>query len=353
MTKVYGSDHCPVYIDLHEEITLPDGQVLRLKDQLNPVDRPPTTAQVYPNGEAREAPEPPRFATKFLEEFSGRQTTLKSFFGGRAPVTKRDSQTSVPSSLPAASLTPPTARSESEEQSLMDDSRSKDDGSEMSTPVTPVAIPSSPFGLARAAFAEIDNPTSISEAGPSKVQRRSLTIIDVDQDTSDSLAARSTVLDNANGRGKRETSIPKSVRPAASGQTKLSSFFAQPTAKRKSSGSETRPPTSKKVSSGSPNGHAKLIDPADFQTGMEDEIIAQAIAEADVAKAQKRAATNAEAAPVWNNLFAPKATPLCTVHQKPCKDFSKLLAPFPFEANTPVVKIPGPNKGKRFWLCSL
>jgi AP endonuclease-2 len=54
----------------------------------------------------------------------------------------------------------------------------------------------------------------------------------------------------------------------------------------------------------------------------EDALIAQAIAEADEEKASKRAKTNADAAPVWSNLFAKKLPPLCTVHQKPCKDFS-------------------------------
>ncbi|KAL1412735.1 Class II abasic (AP) endonuclease [Vanrija albida] len=46
--SVHGSDHCPVYIDLHDSIEL-DGQTIYLRDLLNPKDRPPSTAPVYPS----------------------------------------------------------------------------------------------------------------------------------------------------------------------------------------------------------------------------------------------------------------------------------------------------------------
>jgi AP endonuclease-2 len=55
----------------------------------------------------------------------------------------------------------------------------------------------------------------------------------------------------------------------------------------------------------------------------EEAQIAQAVAEADQERSEQRAVQKAKAAPVWNELFAKKLPPLCTVHQKPCKDFSK------------------------------
>ena len=70
LAKVYGSDHCPVYLDLHDSIETPTG-TLQLRDMLNPSNRTPSTAPLYPCDPPRTAPEPPRFATKFLEEFSG------------------------------------------------------------------------------------------------------------------------------------------------------------------------------------------------------------------------------------------------------------------------------------------
>jgi AP endonuclease-2 len=70
-----------------------------------------------------------------------------------------------------------------------------------------------------------------------------------------------------------------------------------------------------------------------------DAAIAAALAASEAEEEASRAAKKAEQAPIWNNLFAKKAAPLCTVHGKPCKVFTS--------------KVVGPNKNKRFWLCSL
>jgi AP endonuclease-2 len=87
----------------------------------------------------------------------------------------------------------------------------------------------------------------------------------------------------------------------------------------------------------------------------EEALIAQAVAEADQERSEKRAEQNAKATPKWNELFSKKLPPLCTIHQKPCKDFSAypLILHLLATTDDAVVKIPGPNKGKRFWLCSL
>ena len=69
--KVFGSDHCPVYIDLHETADIPGKGTLHLRDMLNPTGRPPSTAPEYPTVPPRTVPEPPRLATKFFEEISG------------------------------------------------------------------------------------------------------------------------------------------------------------------------------------------------------------------------------------------------------------------------------------------
>jgi hypothetical protein len=61
---------------------------------------------------------------------------------------------------------------------------------------------------------------------------------------------------------------------------------------------------------------------------VEEALVAQAVAEADQERSEQRAVQKAKAAPVWNELFAKKLPPLCTVHQKPCKDFSKSPIPF-------------------------
>ncbi|RXK40507.1 exodeoxyribonuclease III [Tremella mesenterica] len=329
--KVYGSDHCPVYIDLHESISLPSGQILTLHDALNPLDRPPTTTTIFPSDVTREAPEPPRFATKFWDEFSGRQTTLKSFFGSGPKVRSVSvisTGTNDVSPSPVAGPSSGVAGLEKTAEPIME-----------ARPSISVIedTPQTPFGMARMAFNSIDNPsTSTSQPRSSSGTQKRKTSIEIIYEDEPS-PKRST--SQSSQSKELKTSNKNKSKPPSNGQTKLSSFFAQPpsSAKRKS------PPTPVLKSSKSPKSLTTPASPAEKvergTTVEEDALIAQALAEADEVKAQKRAKTNAEAAPVWSNLFAKKIPPLCTVHQQPCKDF--------------IVKIPGPNKGKRFWLCSL
>ncbi|THH32046.1 hypothetical protein EUX98_g2152 [Antrodiella citrinella] len=66
-----GSDHCPIYIDLNDEITLDSGEVVTL---CNAMQQGPEKRQ------------PPRIAANHWEEFSGKQTLLSTFFGKGAVV---------------------------------------------------------------------------------------------------------------------------------------------------------------------------------------------------------------------------------------------------------------------------
>ena len=327
--KVFGSDHCPVYIDLHESITLPDGTVQHLKDMLNPPDRTPSTAPVYPNDAPRHGPEPPRFATKFLEEFSARQTTLKSFFGGRkgsGPVKKLVE----PSPSPGPS-------------SLEDDAHVAPEPA-----VTPTDEPSStPFSVARAAFDSIDAQLAQSS---SKTPHSNQPSVQANGKTSSPSAPIDMTEDEETipqaGRSQTQGKSARSSYRAPNGQTKLSSFFAQPTPPPTAERRSSSPPLKRRSSSsrnqvcatdeGQTSGFPDLLPPpanlndepqTTRTTIAEDEaLIAQAIAEADEEKAAKRAKTNAQAAPVWSNLFAKKLPPLCTVHQKPCRDYSEFLS---------------------------
>ena len=47
---------------------------------------------------------------------------------------------------------------------------------------------------------------------------------------------------------------------------------------------------------------------------------------------------NTEVTSKWNALFTPKPIPNCNVHGEPCKQYK--------------VNKPGPNRGRRFYLCS-
>jgi AP endonuclease 2 len=70
-TSVKGSDHCPIYIDLHDEIVLESGEKLALRDAMKQSD---------------EQQEAPRIAAKKWKEFSGKQTLLSTFFGKKVEV---------------------------------------------------------------------------------------------------------------------------------------------------------------------------------------------------------------------------------------------------------------------------
>lgn len=68
--SIKGSDHCPIYIDLHDEIVVPvdgltgESKTIKLVDVLG-----------------KEGTETPRLAAKYWEEYSGKQMLLSTFFG--------------------------------------------------------------------------------------------------------------------------------------------------------------------------------------------------------------------------------------------------------------------------------
>jgi AP endonuclease-2 len=323
--KVFGSDHCPVYIDLYDTITTPSGEVLHIKDQLNPPNRPPSTAPLYPTDPPRTAPEPPRFATKFLDEFSGKQQTLKSFFGGGR---KKSESVVSPSPTPTSSEPGPSGSTKPpvipKEEPIVERPPK-----EITAPVDSVATP---FGLARAAFESIDTSSSASanaQASSSRPRSRS-------KSTTIDLTADEPVLTQSTDRTtpitkptKAKVQPKKSTNPTPS-QMKLSTFFQPPAkAKRKSPPSPEITLQPRKRSSPLPEVDS-LVDTDIPELGpdpVEEALIAQAVAEADQERSEQRAVQKAKAAPVWNELFAKKLPPLCTVHQKPCKDFSESPIP--------------------------
>lgn len=146
---IMGSDHCPVYVDLHEEITQADGSTLKLRDLMNAGQRVPLPASLQSlKDDSRQAPEPPAFATKFWDEFSGKQRSLKDFFG--KPKAARPSQTPPPFKEP----------------DVRHDTKSIDSAHEPSRTDTSHATASSASGVADA-FA------ALAKAGPTEPDRTS------------------------------------------------------------------------------------------------------------------------------------------------------------------------------------
>ncbi|KAH9933485.1 Endonuclease/exonuclease/phosphatase [Fomitopsis serialis] len=222
-----GSDHCPIYVDLHDELALDSGETVKLSDMMKQT----------------EGMQPPRIAAKYWEELAGKQTMLSSFFG------KRSAQS------PAAETSPPS------------------DAVMVPTPSLPPSQSSSTMSTS-ALPAENNVTAAASSQGQSKAAQKRLP------------HARKPVDKSGNSSKKRKQD------PS---QSNISSFFGKPSAS-----------TSK-----SPSKEVIVVD--------DDE------------------PRNPEQT-AWAGLFAPLKPPNCSVHSEPAKLWT--------------VNKPGPNKGKKFYLCS-
>ncbi|KAH7090113.1 DNase I-like protein [Auriculariales sp. MPI-PUGE-AT-0066] len=96
---VKGSDHCPVYVDLHEEIVTESGVTLRLVDMMQQTAAPNT---------------PPRIASCYWDQFLGKQTLLSKFFG-KGATAKVDTPTAASEQIPVLSPTTDTSKTMKED----------------------------------------------------------------------------------------------------------------------------------------------------------------------------------------------------------------------------------------------
>ncbi len=296
---VRGSDHCPVYIDLHDEIRLPDGTSLTLREAMH-------TAERLPEGGLHLLDfDPPPICSQSWPEFAGTQTLVSHFFSkanATAPPDGRPKQTSVvkrrspASNLPAGPLVyAPIA-------------------SLASTEGTPIATEPSPSDLAN-------------------TQRR-----------------RKEDLLNARPEGPPEKPRKKQKQV---GQTQLHSFFSKSV--RSEEAQAITPPISQGKPANDFNSTIIDVDEGDMHSighglgegDLDEYELTASQMEADyrLAKALEeeeasylvsdgdRRDSNA-----WKGLLAPLKPPLCIVHKEPGKRFT--------------VNKPGPNKGKVFFICS-
>ncbi|BGP36335.1 Class II abasic (AP) endonuclease [Rhodotorula kratochvilovae] len=280
---VVGSDHCPVYLDLHDELDIPGRGTVSIWNELNPG-----------RSKGDKMPPPPPFATRFYDEFSGKQKLLSSFFGKKADTPASAGPTPSPSPQPGSSLAPEAS-------------------------------------------------TSVAQPSTSKLAFTS-------QPATNGLSS------SKKGKGKaREPSPPPPEKERKTGQQALSSFFKPPPRpdppakkKRKKSATKTASPppafasAPRQATTPSPRDppdREVLIlsddddDPPPAQVSAEEQ--ADAIA---AATATATATLNAESASAWSSIFAPKPPPLCEGHNEPSKLWT--------------VNKTGINKGRRFFLCS-
>lgn len=136
---------------------------------------------------------------------------------------------------------------------------------------------------------------------------------------------------------RTDTPTKKKMKINATGQAKLSSFFTH--AKNPVVSGVSRAPDNT-----SPKDGAIVVD-ADSPREEDDEAFQKDILLAISLSQEERAPLSVgpskgkeQGKAAWSHILAPIEVPLCDVHKEPAREYT--------------VNKPGPNKGKRFFLCS-
>lgn len=286
---VFGSDHCPVWVDLKESIVNEQGETLVLRDLMN-----------LPSGAGTEPPDPPRFATRFWDEFSGKQRSLKDFFGGgpnQAGKQGKGKDRTV------------------EKQLVPFEPAQEQDGGESQTPASDATSQS----VAEPAAEAIIDLTNSTDNSPVKPKRK--TSATVQASTSRSLDAGKKKVKQQQQRGDpspSQTSLATFFRPPPSTSTKS----GNPASQSSVTPTRTRSPTT--TVSRSPLPTTPEQDP--------DYLYAKALASAEEYIEQDGdddgdvSLDRSQAAASWSSIFAKKVPPRCRIHNLPCKAFGKLAA---------------------------
>ncbi|KZV98785.1 DNase I-like protein [Exidia glandulosa HHB12029] len=263
---VKGSDHCPVYVDLHDEIVAESGERLVLRDAMKqtPVPR-----------------KPPRIAACYWDCFSTKQMLVSTFFGKGASKKNVVTVAATDEAVPVAS------------KASASDAAGDEDASFFSTPDEVTLSQESTESTSTGTSTSTTRPTAHSDT--SKPSPRP---------------------------GSNKAKLPRAKKPS---QTKLSSFFKQPSA-------SASPP----IPSPSPPKHPSSGD-AQIDADYEYALLLAAESEAGAPPPSTPSNTQ-QSKSAWSTLLAPVKPPNCDVHGEPALRLTTTK--------------PGPNKGKVFYLCS-
>ncbi|KAJ4479755.1 hypothetical protein C8J55DRAFT_560904 [Lentinula edodes] len=321
---IKGSDHCPVWIDLHDEISLSGGgnSTLKLRDVMScPTPDKPDR-------------EPPRLATRFWDEYSGKQRLLASFFNTGSAGDK------IKPKVVAAKATPTTNSDNSDPVS-------------MSSSLTSIASVSS-FPTSSGA----STPTSTSSRSNSLKKRKTLP-----PSTSSSTAGTSSSSSAIQTKPKKPKGDVQNVKDLKKPrQSKLSSFFVAPPTTRDMSNStaknsitsKIKPRWSESITNLADTGTQVIVDLTASNDKDDKYPMAQTVPEVeeedideDLRQAIQLSLSQTSSSSVlsqssshkaWKSLLKPREPPKCLVHNEVAKEFQ--------------VNKPGVNKGRLFWVCS-
>ncbi|KAI0046514.1 DNase I-like protein [Auriscalpium vulgare] len=309
--SVKGSDHCPIYIDLHDEITL-DGEKRTLREAMKM------------DGSKREAP---RLAAKYWNEFTGKQMLMSNFFGKRAA-----SDSKSASEIPASKPVQPSL------------STAFDALASSSGLGAPCSVPS-PSEQVSVREPKVESPS------PSHIPRVAGPYSNLAVDNGTPSSRTKSIPRPSQEQRKRQRSDAASssskTKKLKSGQAKLSSFFTKSSTSQPSDVievSDSEPAlagTSSRAPSSSPPLYPtetqEQLD-ADFRLAQELSFSQESTSPSQSESVLSQSKDPTQSKKAWSTLFAPVPPPKCAVHGEPAKEFR--------------VNKPGPNKGKVFYVCS-
>jgi AP endonuclease-2 len=289
--SIKGSDHCPVFVDLYDEITTDAGEKLILCDLMH-------------MGADSAKRELPRLAVKYWPEFQGKQMLMSNFF------TKRSAEVPPP---------PPTAPADAQSTlAIAFDSLNKQ--------LQPVSVEEQSVSKA-SQLSSLSQPDTEPSLSPSPISPTSTqaSLKPSQESRERSLKRPSTGTPAAAGASK-----PKKLK---AGQSKLSSFFTKPA---------TTAPANAPPSGRASSWSSEIIDLCEDSEEMPPSPLPTITSEIRLpVDSQGKGNENGKAASPssWSAVFKPAPPPpLCTVHGEPAKEFR--------------VNKPGPNKGRTFYLCA-
>ncbi|GAA5856268.1 hypothetical protein JCM8547_000845 [Rhodosporidiobolus lusitaniae] len=297
---VVGSDHCPVYLDFHDELEIEGRGKVSIWDELNP-------------GRQRgdKVPDPPQFAARFSNEFSGKQKLLSSFFGK-----KGDLPPPPPPKLPTPSPSPQPASSSAPEASTSGSRARSESTSSFST--------SQPTGSTGSSKKSKGKEKAVEEEPEKKVGQQSL-----------SSFFKPPPKPEPPKKKRKKSKTDDSPPPASSSSSRSRSTSTKPSTAE--STSSQKPVKRKAPPLEEDSGDDILIieDPRRDDPSQLDDATEYS-ASASQGSPSSSSSYNAQSASAWSSIFASKPPPLCEGHNEPTKLWT--------------VNKTGINKGRRFYL---
>ncbi|KAF8573588.1 DNase I-like protein [Ramaria rubella] len=260
--SIRGSDHCPVYIDLHDEIQLDSGQKIKLRDAMRFDDAKQCS---------------PRISARFWDEF--KQRLLSNFFTPK---------------VPGASLS--TSCSSSAQDAV---------GSESSSQTTATDIPSSQSETP----GKLQNSPAPMAMSSSSLKRTS--------SISSSKGDKDLGNDSLGNSKKKKRKV---------GQTKISSFFtkhAEASSSVRGVSRTSSPSTIIDADEGDVEMMRREEERSQMEADRKLALSLSEPSDTAVTRAPRTVASSSlQSKAVWGHLLAPLQPPKCKAHGEPCKEYT-------------------------------